>query len=173
MQVSQVMAELADREAIRDCLYRYCRGVDRCDEQMLRSAYWEDAYDDHCLFAGAREALIAWVMPLLRAREATQHKITNALIRLRGADADVESYFEGYHVVRSGERLTANLQGGRYLDRFERRGEEWRILRRKVVVDWFREFPDAGDWTRGPQGQGRISPGGRWPNDDSYTLLDL
>ena len=47
LPVAQLVAELADREAIRDCLYRYCRGVDRCDEQMLRSAYWEDAYDDH------------------------------------------------------------------------------------------------------------------------------
>jgi hypothetical protein len=173
LQVSQALTELADREAIRDCLYRYCRGVDRCDEQMLRSAYWEDAFDDHCLFAGAREELVIWILPLLRTRETTQHKITNVLIRLHGSQADVESYFEGYHVLRSGETLAANLQGGRYLDRFERRGDEWRILTRKVVVDWFREGLDAGDWTRGPQGQAQIQPGGRWPQDDSYALLNL
>ena len=53
-EVSQLLAELADREAIRDCLHRYCRGVDRCDEDMLRSAYWEDAHDDHVVFAGTR-----------------------------------------------------------------------------------------------------------------------
>ena len=47
MTVSQFRDELADREAIRDCLYRYARGMDRCDEEMLRSAYWEDALDDH------------------------------------------------------------------------------------------------------------------------------
>ena len=58
-----------DREAIRDCLYRYSRGVDRCDEDMLRSVYWEDAIDDHCLFTGQREELIAWVMPLLRSMD--------------------------------------------------------------------------------------------------------
>jgi hypothetical protein len=173
LQVSQALSELADREAIRDCLHRYCRGVDRCDEEALRSAYWEDALDDHSLFAGQREALIAWILPLLRARETTQHKVTNALIRLHGPRADVETYFEGYHVLRNGDALTANLQGGRYLDTFERRGGEWRILRRKVVVDWFREFADAGDWTRGPQQQAQIRPGGRWPDDDSYALLDL
>jgi SnoaL-like domain len=48
--VAQFRDELADREAIRDCLYRYSRGVDRCDEDMLRSVYWEDAFDDHVLF---------------------------------------------------------------------------------------------------------------------------
>ncbi|MDX0110591.1 nuclear transport factor 2 family protein, partial [Sinorhizobium meliloti] len=26
------ISELLDREAIRDCLYRYCRGIDRGDE---------------------------------------------------------------------------------------------------------------------------------------------
>ena len=173
LKVSQAVAELADREAIRDCIYRYCRGVDRCDEAFLRSAYWEDAYDDHCIFAGEREALIAWVLPLLRAMEASQHSISNILIRLHGATADAETYYEGYHVVRSGGQVSGNVQGGRYLDRFERRGDEWRILRRKVIVDWFRDFPDAGDWARGPLGQSQIRPGGRYPDDDSYALVDL
>lgn len=173
LTVSQIAGELADREAIRDCLYRYCRGVDRCDEDLLRATYWEDAFDDHCLFAGGREELIAWIMPLLRVREATAHTITNVLIRLRGADADCEACFEGYHVLRRDGGAIANLQGGRYLDRFEKRDDEWRIARRQVVVDWFREFPDAGDWRIGPQGQGQIVPGGRFPEDPSYRVIDL
>lgn len=171
--VTRLAAELADREAIRDCLYRYCRGVDRCDENMLRSAYWEDAFDDHCLFSGTREALIAWIMPLLRAREATQHTITNVLIRLHGEQADSEAYFEGYHVLRQGESVSAAVQGGRYLDSLERRRGEWRIIRRKVVVDWFHEVAEAGDWRKGPQGQSQLEPGCRYPDDDSYSLLRL
>ncbi len=171
--VTQLIGELADREAIRDCLHRYCRGVDRCDEEMLRSAYWKDAHDDHVVFAGTREELIAWVMPLLAAREATTHTLSNVIIRLDGDRADSESYFQGYHVVRVDGALRANLQGGRYLDRLERRGGEWRIAARKVVVDWFREFADAGDWAKGPQGQSQIKPGGRYPQDASYDFLDL
>ena len=173
MKVAQFAAELADREAIRDCLFRYARGVDRCDEETLRSVYWEDAQDDHCLFVGTREPLIAWLLPLLRERETTQHTIGNILIRQEEAQADVESYFEGYHVVRRDEKVAGFLQGGRYLDRFERRDGEWRIARRKVVVDWFREYPEAGDWRKGPQRQAQIEPGGRYPDDDSYTLLRL
>ena len=82
--VSQFRDELADREAIRDCLYRYSRGVDRCDEEVLRSAYWEDAFDDHVLFSGTREPFIAWVLPALRAMEQSMHMIGNILIRLHG-----------------------------------------------------------------------------------------
>ena len=173
LKVSQALAELADREAIRDCLYRYSRGADRCDEALLRSVYWENALDDHCVFQGTREELIAWVMPLLKEREATAHNIDNILIRIRGETADVESYFQGYHVMAGDAKPKAFLQGGRYLDRFEKRGDEWRIARRKVVVDWFRAFDDAGDWSTGPQGQTGIEPGGRFPDDDSYTEIDL
>jgi len=32
--VAQIPGELADREAIRECLYRYCRGIDRRDADL-------------------------------------------------------------------------------------------------------------------------------------------
>ena len=31
----QALRDLLDREAIRECLYRYCRGIDRLDEAGL------------------------------------------------------------------------------------------------------------------------------------------
>jgi hypothetical protein len=45
--VSHFQDQLADRKAIRHCLLRYARGVDRIDEDLLRSVYWEDATDEH------------------------------------------------------------------------------------------------------------------------------
>jgi len=173
VKVARFREEMADREAIRDCLYCYSRGVDRCDEDMLRSVYWEDAVDDHVLFTGTREELIAWVLPLLRGMEASQHSISNVLIRLHGDHADVESYYTGYHRVHDGTASRDSVQSGRYVDRFEKRYDEWRIARRKVVIDWFREYADAGDWDRGPHGHPGLKPGGRRPDDYSYTDADL
>jgi len=173
IKVSQFRDELADREAIRDCLYRYSRAVDRCDEDLLRSVYWEDAVDDHVLFTGTREELIAWVLPLLRAMEGSMHMIGNILIRLHGDHADVESYYYGYHRLNDGSKSFDSVQSGRYLDRFERRDDEWRIAERRVVVDWFRDYTDAGDRERGPLGNGSIPHGERHPADPSYTMLDL
>ena len=170
--VSQFRDELADREAIRDCLYRYSRGVDRCDEEALRSAYWEDAFDDHVLFSGTREPFIAWVLPALRAMERSMHMIGNILIRVHGNHADVESYYYGYHRLHNGTCSYDSIACGRYLDRFERRNDEWRIADRKVVVDWFRDYPDAGDWAKGPLGM-QLEPGGRHPTDVSYSQLRL
>jgi ketosteroid isomerase-like protein len=173
IKLTQIQREMVDREAIRDCLYRYSRGVDRCDEEMLRSVYWEDAEDDHCLFVGRREELIAWMLPLLRAMESSQHTIGNVLIRIHGDYADVESYYHGYHRMSDGTKSFDSIQAGRYVDRFEKRDDEWRIARRKVVVDWFREYDDAGDWAKGPLGHPEIKPGARFPVDYSYTSADL
>ena len=38
---------LIDRQAILDCLTRYCRGMDRFDRALVLSAYHPDAIDDH------------------------------------------------------------------------------------------------------------------------------
>ncbi|MBW8783629.1 MAG: nuclear transport factor 2 family protein [Novosphingobium sp.] len=171
--VTELQRELADREAIRDCLYHYARGIDRCDEEMLRSAYWPDAIDEHLAFKGSREELIAWTMPLLRAMHQTMHLIGNVLIHLDGARADVESYFYGFHRLPGADGLPRDTIGsGRYLDRFERRDDEWRIAERIVVTDWFREYPDSADWEQGPFGM-KIHPGGRFPDDLSYSFLAL
>ena len=95
MTVARFREELADREAIRDCLYRYARGVDRCEEELVRGVYWEDAIDDHVLFQGGREELLAWAMPILRSMIQRQHSISNILIRIRGEQADVEGLVQG------------------------------------------------------------------------------
>lgn len=170
--VTKIIAELADREAIRECLYRYARGVDRLDADMLRSAYWPDASDTHLEFKGNVEQFIAWAFPIMRGMDQTMHMIGNVLITLHGARADVESYFYGYHrVTLKGQKMDV-VGSGRYLDRFEKRGEEWRIVERLVMTDWFREYPDSANWDAGLLGQ-RIDIGKRSPDDPSYTMLRL
>jgi hypothetical protein len=33
------LMKLMDKQEIHDVLMRYCRGIDRCDEELLRSVY--------------------------------------------------------------------------------------------------------------------------------------
>jgi len=170
---SQILHELADREAIRECLYRYSRGVDRLDADMIRSAYWPDAVDEHLDFAGNAEEFIAWSFPIMGTMDQTMHMIGNVLMRIEGDRADVESYFYGYHRVNGPDGNKADVIGaGRYLDNFEKRGDEWRIARRFVQTDWFRQYPDSADWEAGMLGM-KIGLGGRHPDDLSYQRLRL
>ena len=170
--VTKIMETLADREAIRECLYRYSRGVDRLDADMLRSAYWPDAVDTHLEFKGNVEEFIAWSFPIMKTMDQTMHMIGNVLITVRGKEADVESYFYGYHRVTIEGVKKDVIGSGRYIDRFERRGDEWRVIERLVLTDWFREYPDSADWAAGLLGQ-RFDLGGRKPEDPSYTRLNL
>jgi ketosteroid isomerase-like protein len=169
--VSQHQAQLADREAIRDCLYLYARAVDRCDAELLREVYWPDAIDHHLDFSGTVAELVAWAIPRIRAMELGMHSISNILIRVNGAHAQVESYYHGIHTLIGPEGARRDIVAtGRYLDRFERRDDRWKIAERTVVTDYFRDYPDAPDWSVGPFGM-QAARGARHPQDMSYELF--
>jgi len=170
--VSQIRDELADREAIRDCLYRYCRGIDRSDPELLRSAYWPGAMDYHTGFTGTVEEFIEWAMPRLAAMEQAMHMIGNIFIRLDGDTASAESYLWSVS-VQPGDDPRQVMVVGRYLDRFEKRNDEWRIAERVVVHDWFEESPATADWSQGPFGMSGLLRGAAAPEDKSYGWLSL
>lgn len=174
MTVSQFREQAADREAIKDCLWRYTRGIDRVDEAMLRSAYWPDATDDHGgLYTGPASEFIDQAMRNMPSAGDTVHIVSNILIRIDGATAKVESYVYAIQCM-PGETGTRDvLTAARYLDRFEKRHDEWRIAERTVAVDWFREYPDSCDWSIGPFGLGEASRGRKGPEDRSHSWLGL
>ena len=132
------LRSLLDREAIRDCLYRYCRGIDRADEAALRSAYWDDASDCHGAWSGSAEGFIAQALPKLRQGGRRVHQITNVLIELHGDRAAVESSFFALQATAA-QPTQETFLCGRYVDRFERRGTAWRVAARTVVYDWIEE----------------------------------
>src|SRR5262249_38003146 len=134
--LQRTVDELSAREAIRDVLYRYARGVDRADVELLKSCYHPEAVDAHWTFIGnghefAEEILKPHQMgqlPLLK------HFITNVLIELDGERAFVESTFLCMVDLAVDEGGRAHLVShGRYVDVFECRGGEWRILSRLLV----------------------------------------
>ena len=166
------LAELMDREAIRDCLYRYCRGIDRSDEEALRSAYWPDAIDSHGAYSGPAEGFIQFALDAFKTKPRNIHQITNILIEFRSpTDARVESYFNALQRGPGKDGVVRQLLlAGRYCDAFQKRGDVWRVVRRTVVYDWVEEqTPSEGsDETRfGP----RRPIGAASPDDPIYALL--
>jgi ketosteroid isomerase-like protein len=134
-ELESMIRELHDRQAIRDKIYAYCRGVDRMDRALLLSAYHPDAIDDHGIFVGGPEAFADWAFALHSSLQYThQHVVTNHSCELDGDVAHTETYwmFAGMH--HDGNMLS--LGGGRYIDRFEKRDGQWKIAARKCVPDW-------------------------------------
>jgi hypothetical protein len=167
---TKVLAEIADREAIRDCLLRYSRAVDRRDEKLLHTVYWPGAIDDHLIFKGTAAEFIPWAMELLSGMDQTMHALTNILIDIELPFARVETYWVAYHKRDDVDgRSMDNTMGGRYLDRMEKRNDEWRISDRVIVIDWMTEYPESGDWaTRLPGVKFRTNIR---PEDPSYKLF--
>lgn len=160
---------LLDREAIRDVLNTYCRGADRCDAGILRSAYHPDSYDDHGYWKGNGHDFADFLANRLRqANSRTMHSVTNTLIQLEGDVALCES-----HVLVTLVRRTpvgmADLMGARYLDRIERREGAWKIAERTVVLEWRKTetWPDVPP----PIPLSDFRQGQRGPQDPLYAFL--
>ena len=140
-----MIEELVAKAQITDLVYRYSRGVDRLDADLLRSVYWPDGTDDHGIFAGNAMDYVDWVMAYVGAWISTHHDNTNIMIELDGDTAFAESHWTGWYRLRAGEDIVDNVSNGRYLDRFERRNGEWRIAHRVCVSDWNRSAPFTGE----------------------------
>jgi hypothetical protein len=162
--------EIAAHIEIRQVLYRYCRGVDRGDEALLRTVYHPGATDDHGPWKGKGEDFAAYIVESMdQQKPNSQHHITNVLIELDGDRANVESYFLALHPYRLGAEGPdkSAFVGGRYLDRFERRDGVWRITDRRVVLDWTRSDLPGEVW----QAETAFARPGRRENDPSAGLF--
>lgn len=168
---AHTLQDLLDREAIRDCLHRYCRGIDRMDEACLRSVYWPDATDRHGPYQGTASGFIEWALDKLKDAPRGVHLLSNILIDLRGEVAGVESYFQALQGDRdANSQPRESMLVGRYVDRFEKRAGEWRIAQRTVVYDWIRQQPMSGENDEARFGV-RQPNGARKPLDALYAML--
>jgi hypothetical protein len=168
MDASKALSELLDKQAISEVLIRYCRGIDRCEPDLLRSVYWPEATDSHGVFDGNALEFADFILPFLRRFRTTSHCLSNIAIRLAGDRAAVESYVTAHHERTGDSGAEDYVVGGRYLDLFERRGEEWRILARRFVEDWNQVRPSMPRVEAEPV---RRAFGARWPDDPSYSPL--
>lgn len=132
---------LQARSEIHDLLMRYCRAVDRLDEELLRSCYHADAVDDHGHWKGSGHDFATFIVGSLAARaHRTTHAVANVLIELDDAEGD-RAHVESYALASlrrtddSGDEWLDQFYG-RYLDVVTRRDGVWRIASRVVVHDW-------------------------------------
>jgi hypothetical protein len=169
---TDVLQALSDREAIRECIFRYCRGIDRHDEEALRRSYWPDATDNHGAYKGSASGFIELALTKLRSSERMVHHVGNLSIELRGSRAAVETYFLAWQrdpAPGGGQQET--FLAGRYVDRFEKRGEEWRVAARTVVYDWVQPMGPAPAGSESERFGPRTPIGARQPDDAWYRLL--
>jgi hypothetical protein len=126
---------LLDKQEIQEALLRYCRGVDRCDTDLMRSVYHEDAQ----AFGMAASDFVDHFIPANRdATTFNMHVIANLSIDVDSDRAFSEAYFLTY-VGRDNEGTeVVDVFAGRYIDRWERRDGKWGVVHRDTVQEWSR-----------------------------------
>ena len=137
-------------EAIWENELEYTRGLDRHDEALERAVFWPDAaisygtsvpYDELAPWANASHANSA----------AHQHHVTGLTLDVDGETAHEEGYIlylvgyarETSRSTRAGvptpgrvvAESTATLGTGRYVNRYERRDGDWRMIVHEYVND--------------------------------------
>jgi hypothetical protein len=133
------LRDLLDKQDIHEVLMRYCRGVDRCDAELIGSAFHPDAIIDYGPSTPPRQPNPeATISALRKMCDSSMHFVGNQLIEVIDDRAISEAYFVTYLVVTRDAKQYTRARGGRYIDRFERRSGEWRIAYRSFIDEWSR-----------------------------------
>jgi len=186
------LEELLAKQAITEVIHCYARAIDRMDEALLRSVFHPGSRHAHFFEGPSSDPslpsspevpgdFVAFALGLLSTFSRTHHQLGNTLIRLQdSATAVAETYFTAYHRLRAvGDPLASPdafdnemdwFVGGRYLDRFELRDGQWKIVERTGMTDWVRLDPASS------RGFGDIAPetiGKRAPDDLVYRFFGI
>lgn len=163
------LREIIAKEAIRESLVEYARGVDRRAYELVRATYHPDAYDDHGPYKGGVDGFLEWVERRHEQVEQSMHFLGNCRIEIVGDVAAVETYGLVFQRFAAGGSDSVRMYAGegtatthdtsrmltamRYVDRFEQRDGAWKVARRVVVIEtiWHpserENIPDDAMWT--------------------------
>ncbi|WP_341521878.1 nuclear transport factor 2 family protein [Pseudomonas sp. G.S.17] len=133
--------EIADKFAVVETLYRFAAGIDLRDNELLASAFAENAVSDF----GPAAAKAGFEYPVLEGRDTivsalsgslgqidTTHSVSNPRVSLDGDKAHLEALVEAQHVLQN-DHSRHYLMKNRYDVELVRQGGMWLIQR--VTVD--------------------------------------
>jgi hypothetical protein len=157
---------LLDKQEIYETLARYCRGVDRGDEQEIRGVFHRDSIVDDGAFKGNGWENATRLAAAAGDSKAMTHNLTNVLVTVSGDSASSEACVIAHRIFEQDGQPLCREFFGRYLDSWTRRDGTWRISERVVVHDWSdtRPVTEAAEIAR------NFVLGGRFPDDPSYAI---
>ena len=140
------LQELLDKKACEEVLMRYGRTLDWLDSEGQASCFWPDADIDYGFYSGDGAGWTDCVIDIEKSAQRRWHLCGGLLIQVDGDRAVSECYGFTVSMVKAEDGSSVdNLYGGRYLDELEKRDGEWRISRRRYVLDFNYQLPHGLD----------------------------
>ncbi len=151
-ELAPELVEIAARTAIQKAIGAYARGVDRNDPDIMRKAFHADAV--LTMGTGAHTQSVDQFVAGIqggweRIRAWGMHYTMNQTIDVDGDAAHAETYYMAVMQLKDGAEPPPFLprdagavpgtiwwMGGRYHDRLEKRGGDWRIAVRLGSLEW-------------------------------------
>jgi hypothetical protein len=136
-----VLQQLVDERDVVGTCVRYATALDGRDWPLLGTCFTPDAIAEY----GDREACHGYPAIEDLCREAltplsgSHHLLGNHVAVVEGDGASASCYFQAQH-VRDGSNF---IIAGRYVDRFARTGDGWRIAHRRLEIWWTDGDPDV------------------------------
>jgi hypothetical protein len=153
---SRAVQELIDREAIRDLVLCYSRGVDKFDIALLRDLYTEDGTDTHGdTFDGPADAFCDFLEQSLPHGLFSGHSVCNHMIGIDGDIGEGEVYALSTAIIpdmSGGNQREEDFMFVRYIDNYRRCDDgKWRFSKRVVTYDvqFRRPFNGGGTMNQG------------------------
>src|SRR5215469_9499048 len=115
------LTELLAKQAIAEALYKYCRAMDRMDNELGKSVFHADAVADYgTMYKGTGHGFIEFVYQAHAGMLLHQHQLGNILITVEGDRAYSESYvMVTFRRTDEASGLVGMYSCGRYIDRWE------------------------------------------------------
>lgn len=170
--MEKAIRELLVKQRLHEMEMAYCRALDRRDEVLLRSIFFDDAMVEHGqMYVGTIEKFARWaIQDFLPKYETTTHYVLNEWYRVDERRAEGEVHRISYHREGKDGGALTTLAAGRAFNRYECRNGVWKISFRTVVREWIAQNPlDEPPETSG-FGMVKSLPG---PGDLSYSVLSL
>jgi ketosteroid isomerase-like protein len=146
MSLSEIVREIADRQAITDLIHGYCFHFDNNQPEAVAALFTDDATVDYgpesATIVGSAVIAETIAVGLEHTFAATSHHVSNIQISFEGRDrADAVTYLYAWHRYVDGS--PDGELWGRYLHGFTRTEAGWRISRLLLqaagMVDFHRE----------------------------------
>jgi SnoaL-like domain len=148
MSMEAQLQALLDKQAIQELVARYSRTLDWLDDQGQADCYWPEAPVDYGFFKGTAAEFVPVVMAVERSTGRRWHMLAPLSVKLTSATTAIGECYGialGFRREEDSEPYRGNMYGGRYLDEYEKRGDEWRIAGRRYIMDWTMAMPDQPD----------------------------
>ena len=168
VKITNIETLLAE-QAIRKAVTYYSRGCDRCDLDIFKQAFHNDAEVKYGTYDGHYEKFCEDIVAGNLTLKDTSHTIINESynIDIENNKATGEIYVLALW-ASDGFNYTCS---GRYIDRYESRDGDWRISFRQYLYDWSRTIKYCGD-DPNQIFSGLIYRGTQDKNDFSYQILE-